>query len=68
MWLAVASPDAEKAVAALRQAWYDQASEEERAAEACVIDHNAESITCPACGAVFATGPGECPDCGLGLV
>jgi hypothetical protein len=26
-------------------------------------------ITCPACGHVFAAGPGvsECPDCGLGL-
>jgi hypothetical protein len=32
-----------------------------------VVDFNAEEMTCPACGHTFATGPTECPDCGLFL-
>jgi hypothetical protein len=30
-----------------------------------VIDLDAEEVTCPACQFTFATGPRECPDCGL---
>ena len=66
--LAVASDDAQRAIKALRDEWYDKASEDERAAAVAVVDHNASEITCPACGTVFASGPPECPDCGLGLM
>jgi len=67
-WLAVASNDAARAVQALREAWYNNASDEERAAESAVNDHNASEITCPACGTTFAPGTPECPDCGLGVI
>jgi len=55
-------------VVALRDAWYQGASDAERLAAQSVIDHNAAEMTCPACGTTFATGPSECPDCGLSLV
>ena len=32
-----------------------------------VVDFNQEEMTCPACMHTFATGPKECPDCGLFL-
>jgi hypothetical protein len=32
-----------------------------------VIDPDAPETTCPACLTTFATGPSECPDCGLFL-
>lgn len=35
--------------------------------DAPVVDFNASEMTCPACGHEFATGPSECPDCGLFL-
>ena len=38
---------------------------DERAACDAIVDHNAAEISCPACGHTFATGPTECPDCGL---
>ncbi|NNF05548.1 MAG: hypothetical protein HKN21_02190 [Candidatus Eisenbacteria bacterium] len=47
--------------------WHENASPEELRAASHVVDHNAAEITCPACGMIFATGPKECPDCGLGL-
>ncbi|MGD2064812.1 MAG: hypothetical protein PVF51_14720 [Nitrospirota bacterium] len=58
----------DRASQVLRQDWDRQASVAERRAAAAVIDHNAPQITCPACGMTFATGPSECPDCGLGLI
>ena len=66
--LAVASEDAEKSLIALRADWHANASEEERRAAEQVVDHNSAEITCPACGDTFASGPPECPGCGLGLV
>ena len=42
-------------------------SPEEQAAADCVINFDAAEMTCPACGTRFATGPSECPDCGLFL-
>ncbi len=32
-----------------------------------IYDPNQAEALCPACGHRFATGPTECPDCGLGL-
>jgi rubrerythrin len=32
-----------------------------------VYDTSQAEALCPACGHRFATGPSECPDCGLGL-
>lgn len=68
LWLAVPPEDAERAVAALQADWYRKATPEQRRAAAEVVDHNAPEITCPACGATFATGPTECPSCGLALM
>jgi rubrerythrin len=60
--------DARRLLAAHLQAGL---SEQERAAiaaaAAAVIDFDAPEMTCPACGFAFATGPKECPDCGLFL-
>jgi rubrerythrin len=67
MWLAVAGPDLPAAAAALRADWERHAGPEERRAAAHVVDHDADAVTCPACGFTFPTGPAECPDCGLGL-
>lgn len=39
----------------------------ERAAADAVVNFDAAQMTCPACGTTFATGPSECPDCGLFL-
>jgi predicted amidophosphoribosyltransferase len=50
----------------LEQHWYENASEEERAASARVVDHDADELTCPACLATFAKAP-RCPECGLNL-
>jgi DNA-directed RNA polymerase subunit RPC12/RpoP len=52
----------------LKTDWEERASEEERCAAEALIDHNAEQITCPACGTTFPTGPAECPECGLALL
>ncbi|MBK8230752.1 MAG: hypothetical protein IPK72_09265 [Candidatus Eisenbacteria bacterium] len=51
----------------MREHWYEQASEEERLAAECVVDWNAPEMRCPACLHQFATGPRECPNCGLFL-
>ncbi len=48
--------------------WLEQASEEERAAAAAFIDHDAPEITCPACQHRSPSGTEECPDCGLRLM
>jgi hypothetical protein len=32
-----------------------------------VLDPDAPETTCPACLTTFATGPAECPDCGLSI-
>jgi rubrerythrin len=58
----------ERAARVLRDDWDRHAGVAERRAAAAVIDHNAPQITCPVCGATFATGPTECPRCGLNLV
>ncbi|MCB9889704.1 MAG: hypothetical protein H6836_09005 [Planctomycetes bacterium] len=48
------------------RAFHDQGlSPEQRAAADIVLDFGAPTMTCPACLAVFATGPDRCPDCGL---
>jgi rubrerythrin len=67
VWLAVASQDAAQGKQVLQQRWLSSLSDVERAAAAAVVDHSAAEITCPACGTRFASGPDECPDCGLYL-
>jgi Zn finger protein HypA/HybF involved in hydrogenase expression len=37
------------------------------AAASIYIDPEAAETTCPACMTTFATGPAECPECGLYL-
>ena len=67
MSLAVASEDVPQAAAALDANWRSQLTEEEQRAADIVLDFEAEEMTCPACLTTFATGPSECPECGLFL-
>ena len=66
-FLAVAKEQAEEAASLLDADWRSELSDEAQAAAATVIDFDAEEMTCPACLTKFATGPEECPDCGLFL-
>ena len=65
--LAVASQDAERAKLTLETRWMDGLDAAERESASIVLDFGAEQMTCPACLTSFATGPRECPDCGLFL-
>lgn len=65
--LAVASGDIDVAKATLEARWLDHLDDNEREAASIVLDFGAEEMTCPACLTTFATGPNECPDCGLFL-
>jgi hypothetical protein len=68
-YLVVAREDAPAALAVFDKDWRRGMSDEQIAAlEASaqiVIDPDAAETTCPACLTTFATGPAECPDCGL---
>ena len=65
--LAVASTDVQGAREALRD-YHDRGlTDAERAAADLVLDFDADEMTCPACLTTFATGPQNCPDCGLFL-
>ncbi|MBI5503281.1 MAG: hypothetical protein HY899_00655 [Deltaproteobacteria bacterium] len=69
LWLGVARDDVQAAVAVMEGDWRagldpHQIEALERAAHI-VIDPDAAETTCPACLTTFATGPTECPDCGL---
>ena len=55
-------------MAALQAEWFANASPEERAAAAHVMDHEAAEVTCPACATISPGGTAECPDCGLALM
>ena len=65
--LAVASQDEPQAKATLDAAWLNHLDAAERDAANIVLDFGADEMTCPACLTTFATGPKECPDCGLFL-
>jgi hypothetical protein len=65
MWLAVASPEAERALRLMQEFWESGLDDEGRRASAAVLDLDAETLTCPACCATFASGSSQCPDCGL---
>lgn len=67
--LLVARDDAQAAMAVFDSDWRRGLSEAQiaalDAASAIVIDPDAAETTCPACLTTFATGPAQCPDCGL---
>jgi hypothetical protein len=71
LYLTVAREDAAAAMAVFDQVWKRGLSDEQiaalEAASQIVLDPNALEMTCPACLTTFATGPAECPDCGLAL-
>jgi len=71
LYLVVARDDRDGAFAVFDAEWKRGLSEEQiaalEAASGIVIDPESPETTCPACLATFATGPGECPDCGLAL-
>ena len=71
LYLVVAREDVEAAMAVFNAEWKRGLSDEQiaacEAAAAVVIDPEAAETTCPACLTTFATGPSECPDCGLGI-
>jgi hypothetical protein len=69
LYLAVAREDAAAAFAVFDQEWRRGLSPEQiaalDAAAHIVLDPDAAETTCPACLTTFATGPSQCPDCGL---
>ena len=71
LYLVVAREDAPAAFAVFDSDWRKGLSQEQvaalDAAASIVIDPDAAETTCPACLTTFATGPTECPDCGLAL-
>jgi hypothetical protein len=68
-YLVVARENAPAALAVFDSDWRRGMSDEQiaalQAANEIVIDPDAAETTCPACLTTFATGPSECPDCGL---
>lgn len=64
-WLVVTSEDVGRAKEAAEKRWLEVASAEEVQAAQHVVDHDAESITCPACGTSSPAGTERCPDCEL---
>lgn len=71
VYLVVAREDAGAALAVFDSDWRRGLSPEQmaalEAASEVVIDPDAPETTCPACLTTFATGPADCPDCGLSL-
>jgi len=71
IYLVVARENAEAALAVFNTDWRRGLSDEQiaalEAANEVVLDPDAAETTCPACLTTFATGPAECPDCGLSL-
>jgi hypothetical protein len=71
LWLAVAREDAAAAAEVFERDWRSGLDPEQlaalEAAAQIVIDPDAPETTCPACLTKFATGPTQCPECGLGL-
>lgn len=65
MWLAVASPEAQRALQLMEEFWERGLDEDGRRSAAAVVDLDSDSRTCPACMATFAAGPEKCPECGL---
>ena len=51
----------------MNERWNSALSVSEQQAADIVIDHDAAEIQCPACLTKFASGPKECPECGLFL-
>lgn len=67
MALAVASEHADEVKGILEKRWRDSLEDSQVEAADIILDFGAEEMTCPACLTSFATGPKECPECGLFL-
>ncbi len=65
--LAVAGNQLEKAKSIMDEDFLDTLSDKEKEISKMIVDHNASHIQCPGCLTEFATGPSECPECGLFL-
>jgi hypothetical protein len=66
VWLAVASPDALRAMALHRAHLEQMVRKQGLPVRDVVVDLDAEQTQCPACLTTFATaGVSRCPDCGL---
>lgn len=65
--LAVASEDAPTCMQILNADWGEEFSAEVLERAGTVIDLDAESAACPACGGAMQPSSGRCPDCGLRL-
>lgn len=63
--LAVASQDVDRALVTLEAKWRDLLEDGQGESADIVLDFSSDEMTCPACLTTFATGPDECPDCGL---
>ena len=67
MWLAVAGPDVERALAAMEASWLGRLPEETRGSAEASVDLESDERVCPACAHSYAAGPVRCPSCGLNL-
>lgn len=67
LWLAVAADQVQAARQVLEAEWRALLDPDAQAATDLVLDFGAPEMTCPACLTTFATGPVECPECGLNL-
>ena len=66
IWLAVAGPDVERALALHRAHLEEMVRKEGLPVRDAVVDLDAEETQCPACQTTFRTaGVTRCPDCGL---
>lgn len=71
LYLVISRDDVASAMAVFDAEWKRGLTDEQIAAleasAAIVLDPDAPETTCPACLTTFATGPDQCPDCGLSL-
>lgn len=71
VYLVVSPTDAAAALAVFESDWRRGLTPDQiqalEAAASLVIDPDAAETTCPACLTTFATGPVDCPDCGLAI-
>ena len=71
LYLVVAREEQSQALAVFDAEWKRGLTAEQvaalEAASGILVDPEAAEMTCPACLTTFATGPEECPDCGLAL-
>jgi hypothetical protein len=67
MWLAVASPEARRALQVIESLWERGLDEAALRCATTIVDLDSDVRVCPACTFEFPAGPEKCPECGLFL-